>query len=209
MIKLLFFAFLSKQEKIMDRKSLKGTQTERNILIAFSGESQARNRYDIFAKKAKDQGYIMVEKIFKQTARMEKEHAERLWKFLEGGPVQISGTFPAGVTTDTVINLGEAAAGEHEEWAEMYPTMAKIAEEEGFKDVATVMRNIAKAEKFHEKRYLDLQKMIQNDTMFKNASPVKWICLNCGCIIEGTQPPAACPACAHPIGYFMREDQTF
>lgn len=190
-------------------KSLKGTKTEKNILTAFSGESQARNRYDIFAKKAKEDGYILVEEIFKETARQEKEHAERLWKFLEGGLVEISGTFPAGVTTDTVINLGEAAAGEHEEWHDMYPTMAKTAEEEGFKDVAATMRNIAKAEKFHEKRYLDLQKWIQDGTMFKSPTPVKWRCLNCSCIVEGTEPPAFCPACQHPAGYFARMDLQF
>lgn len=193
----------------MNQALIKGTETERNILIAFSGESQARNRYDIFAKKAKEEGYILVHEIFKETAKMEKEHAERLWKFLQGGMVEISGKFPAGVTTDTVINLGEAAAGEHEEWAEMYPTMAKVAEKEGFKDVAATMRAIALAEKFHEKRYLALQKWIQDGTMFKSKTPVKWRCLNCGCIIEGTEPPALCPACRHPAGYFVMEGREF
>ncbi|MBD5641487.1 MAG: rubrerythrin family protein [Desulfovibrio sp.] len=190
-------------------KSLKGTQTEKNILTAFSGESQARNRYDIFASKAKKDGYILVEEIFRETAHQEKEHAERLWKFLEGGLVEIHGTFPAGVTTDTVLNLGEAAAGEHEEWYDMYPSMAKTAEQEGFKDVAATMRNIAIAEKFHEKRYLDLQKWIQDGTMFKSPQPVKWRCLNCSCIVEGVEPPAFCPACQHPAGYFVRMDLQF
>lgn len=190
-------------------KSLKGSQTEKNILTAFSGESQARNRYNIFAKKAKKDGYILVHEIFNETASQEKEHAERLWSFLEGGNVEISGSFPAGLTTDTQINLGEAAAGEHFEWAEMYPTMADIADKEGFKDVAATMRNIAIAEKFHEKRYLELQKWIQDNTMFKSDKPVQWHCLNCGCIVEGNQPPAFCPACKHPSGYFARLNVQF
>lgn len=193
----------------MNQALLKGTETEKNILIAFSGESQARNRYDIFASKAKKDGYMLVHEIFKETAKQEKEHAERLWKFLEGGEVEITGKYPAGVTTDTVINLGEAAAGEHYEWAEMYPSMAKIAEKEGFKDVAATMRAIATAEKFHEKRYLDLQKWIQESKMFKSPTPVKWRCLNCGAIIEGVTPPAFCPACQHPAGYFTMMDREF
>lgn len=186
----------------MNQPSLKGTETEKNILTAFSGESQARNRYDIFASKAKKDGYILVHEIFKETAKQEKEHAERLWKFLQGGLLDISGKFPAGVTGDTVLNLGEAAAGEHEEWKDMYPTFAKIAEKEGFKDVAATMRAIAKAEEFHEKRYLALQKWIQDGTMFKSDTVVKWRCLNCSCIIEGKEPPAMCPACQHAAGYF-------
>lgn len=184
--------------------SLKGSQTEKNILIAFSGESQARNRYDIFSKKAKKDGYIFVHRIFEETARQEKEHAQRLWSFLEGDELEITGKYPAGLTTDTQINLGEAAAGEHYEWSVMYPTMAETAQKEGFKDVAATMRNIAVAEKYHEKRYLELQKWIQDNTMFKNDTPVQWHCLNCGYISEGTEPPVFCPACKHPAGYFVR-----
>lgn len=190
-------------------KSLKGTQTEKNLLTAFSGESQARNRYTFFASKAKKDGFIFVRDIFLETANQEKEHAERLWKFLEGGEVEISGSFPAGVITDTEINLGEAAAGEHYEWYEMYPAFAEVADKEGFKEIAAIMRNIAIAEKFHEKRYLELQKRIKDDTMFKSATKTAWHCLNCGCIVEGLQAPAICPACGHPIGYFIRENVQF
>lgn len=190
-------------------KSLKGTQTEKNILTAFSGESQARNRYEIFSKKAKKDGYILVHEIFKETAHQEKEHAERLWSFLEGGELEICGSFPAGKTTDTQINLAEAAAGEHYEWDVMYPSFADVAQKEGFTDIAATMRNIAIAEKFHEKRYLELKKWIEDGTMFKNPTPVKWHCLNCGCIIEGTEPPAFCPACRHPSGYFARLNVEF
>lgn len=189
--------------------SLKGTQTEKNLLIAFSGESQARNRYTIFGKKAKKDGLILVHEIFLETANQEKEHAERLWSFLEGDELEITGKYPAGLTTDTQINLGEAAAGEHYEWDIMYPTMAKTAEQEGFKDIAATMRAIAKAEMFHEKRYLDLQKWMRDGSMFKSATPVKWRCLNCGYIHEGLEPPAFCPACRHPAGYFVRVDLQF
>lgn len=190
-------------------KSLKGTQTEKNILTAFSGESQARNRYTLFGKKAKKDGIIIAHEIFLETAHQEAEHAERLWSFLEGGDLEISGLFPAGKTTDTVINLGEAAAGEHYEWDVMYPSFAKTAEEEGFKDIAATMRAIAVAEKFHEHRYLELQKWIQNGTLFKTPKPVKWRCLNCGYVHEGAEPPAFCPACRHAAGYFVPVDLQF
>ncbi len=190
-------------------KSLKGTQTERNILTAFAGESQARNRYTFFASKAKKDGFVFVSDIFTETANQEKEHAERLWKFLEGGLVEISGAFPAGVIADTVVNLQEAAAGEHEEWSDMYPSFADVADKEGFSEIACVMRNIAIAEKYHEKRYLELRQRIIDDTMFKNPTKILWRCLNCGCIIESTDAPASCPACAHPVDYFVRENITF
>lgn len=191
-------------------KSIKGTKTEKNLLIAFAGESQARNRYHIFSKKAKKDGYIYVHEIFKETSDQEKEHAERLWGFLDGGgETEITGTFPAGITTDTAINLGEAAAGEHYEWDVMYPTMAKTADEEGFKEIAAVMRAIAVAEKFHEKRYLELKKWIETQTMFKSKEAVEWRCLNCGYIHKGTEPPAMCPACRHPASYFVSMDLKF
>lgn len=185
-------------------KSLKGTQTEKNILTAFSGESQARNRYTFFASKAKKDGFVFVSDIFLETASQEKEHAERLWGFLEGGSLEISGTFPAGITADTVVNLAEAAAGEHEEWEHMYPSFAEIAAKEGFSEIASVMRNIAVAEKYHEKRYLELRERILNDSMFKDMVKTQWRCLNCGCIVEGEHAPAHCPACNHPVGYFVR-----
>lgn len=190
-------------------KSLKGTQTEKNILTAFSGESQARNRYTFFASKAQKDGFILVRDIFLETANQEKEHAERLFKFLEGGLLEISGTFPAGVITDTVINLKEAAAGEHEEWSEMYPSFAAIADKEGFSEIAAVMRNIAIAEKYHEKRYLELRKWIQDETMFRNPTKTTWRCLNCGCLVEGESAPGVCPACNHPIAFFARLDLQF
>lgn len=186
-------------------KTLKGTQTEKNILTAFSGESQARNRYTFFASKAQKDGFIFVRDIFLETANQEKEHAERLWKFLEGGEVEITGTFPAGIITDTAVNLQEAAAGEHYEWDQMYPSFADVAAKEGFSEIATVMRNIAIAEKYHEKRYLELRKRILDNTMFHNSTKTVWRCLNCGCIVEGEDAPALCPACAHPVGYFVRE----
>lgn len=190
-------------------KPVKGTQTEKNILTAFAGESQARNRYEIFAKKAKEDGFILAHEILKETAHQEKEHAERLWKFLEGGVVEIKWSFPAGITSTTDINLGEAAAGEHEEWQDMYPTFAAEADKEGFKEIAATMKSIAVAEKFHEKRFLDLQKWITDGTLFKSKTPVKWRCLNCGFLYEGTEPPAFCPACKHPAGYFVNTELTF
>lgn len=190
-------------------KSLKGTQTEKNILTAFSGESQARNRYTYFASKAKKDGFVLVNEIFLETANQEKEHAERLWGFLEGGSLEIHGTFPAGITGDTIINLTEAAAGEHEEWSDMYPSFAAIADKEGFGEIATVMRNIAIAEKFHEKRYLELRERIQNNSMFQDKEKIQWRCLNCGCIVEGTSAPGRCPACDHPQSFFARLNLQF
>lgn len=190
-------------------KSLKGTQTEKNILTAFSGESQASNRYNFFAKKAKEDGFIFVRDIFLETSWNEQAHAKRLFKFLEGGELQISGTFPAGVIADTYHNLIEAAAGEHEEYADMYPKFADIAQEEGFSEIAAVMRNIAVAEKFHEKRYLELANMIKENTMFNNSIPTEWRCLRCSCIVTGTSAPKICPACGHPTAYFVRKDMLF
>lgn len=190
-------------------KSLKGSQTEKNILIAFSGESQARNRYTYYAAQAKKDGFVFVSKIFEETADQEKEHAKRLFKFLEGGPLEISGTFPAGVIADTRANLLEAAAGEHEEYTHMYPTFAEIAEKEGFYEVATAMRNILIAENYHERRFLDLAEKIKNDTMFKDPKPTVWRCLNCGCLVDGPEAPDVCPACLHPQAYFVRLDIKF
>lgn len=190
-------------------KSLKGTQTEKNILTAFSGESQARNRYTFFASKAKKDGFVFVSEIFTETANQEKEHAERLFKFLEGGLVEISGKFPAGVITDTRTNLIESAGGEHEEYTEMYPDFANIAEQEGFKEIAAVMRNIAIAEKYHEKRFLDLAKAIETGTMFTREKPTVWRCLNCGCLVNGASAPHLCPACAHDQGWFEELNYIF
>ncbi|UCB52821.1 MAG: rubrerythrin family protein [Candidatus Zixiibacteriota bacterium] len=183
-------------------KSIKGTRTEKNLLTAFAGESQARNRYTYFASKAKKQGYEQISEIFLETADNEKEHAERLFKFLEGGDAEVSATFPAGVIGETKDNLKASAAGENYEHTTMYPEFAKVATEEGFKEIAQVFMSIANAEKQHEKRYLGLMANIENGTVFKRDKPVKWRCRNCGYIHEGTEPPDECPACAHAKGYY-------
>ncbi len=181
---------------------LKGSQTEKNILTAFAGESQARNRYTFAASTAKKEGYVKISNILTETADQEKEHAKRLFKFLEGGEVTIQAAFPAGVPGGTVELLTSAAAGEHHEWTEMYPSFAKVADEEGFPEVATCMRNIAIAEQYHEKRFNEYIDELKNGTYFKSEQPIVWRCLNCGYIHEGVEPPKLCPACAHPIDHF-------
>jgi rubrerythrin len=181
---------------------LKGTRTEKNLLTAFSGESQARNRYSYFASKAKKDGYEQISFIFEETANQEKEHAKRLFKFLEGGEVEISAAFPAGVIGSTLENLKAAAAGERYEYSEMYPGFAKIADEEGFKDIANVFRNIAVAEKQHEKRYNALSANIEAGRVFKRPKEVVWRCRNCGYLHIGKEAPEECPACAHPQAHF-------
>ena len=182
--------------------SLKGTQTEKNLLTAFSGESQARNRYTYFASKAKKEGYVQIADIFTETANQEKEHAKRLFKFLEGGEVEITGAFPAGVIGTTIENLKDAAVGEHYEQTEMYPGFAKIAREEGFDSIAAVFEAIAVAEKQHEKRYVDLAANIEADKVFKRDEKVTWRCRNCGYLHEGSEAPEVCPACDHPQAHF-------
>ena len=181
---------------------LKGTQTEKNILTAFAGESQARNHYTYFASQAKKEGFVQISAIFAETADQEKEHAKRLFKFLQGGEVMISGAFPAGVVGPTVENLKAAAAGEHHEHTEMYPGFAKVAEEEGLKEVAAVFRAIAVAEKYHKKRFLDLAANIDAGKVFQREAPEVWRCRNCGYLYEGTSAPKLCPACAHPQAHF-------
>ncbi|HDS85401.1 MAG TPA: rubrerythrin family protein [Phycisphaerales bacterium] len=185
--------------------SVKGTQTEKNLLTAFSGESQARNRYTYFAGQAKKEGYEQIAAIFSETADQEKEHAKRLFKFLEGGEVEIVGRFPAGVIGATEENLQEAANGENYETTEMYPGFAKVAEEEGFTEIAAVFRKIAVAEARHRDRYLALRKNIQTGQVFKREKPQRWICRNCGYVHEGTEAPKSCPACAHPQAHFELE----
>lgn len=184
-------------------KSLKGTQTEKNILTAFAGESQARNRYDYFASAAKKDGFVQIGDIFTETALQEKEHAKRLFKFLEGGEVEISGAFPAGVIGATYDNLLAAAAGENHEHQHMYPDFAKVADEEGFPEIACVMRNIAVAEAHHESRFLAFAEAIREGKVFKNPAKKVWRCMNCGFIHEGDGAPELCPACAHPQAYFQ------
>ncbi len=183
-------------------KSLKGTRTEKNLLTAFAGESQARNRYTYFASQARKEGYQQIMAIFLDTADNEKEHAKRLFKFLEGGEAEVSALFPAGVIGDTASNLKASAAGENYEHTKMYPEFAQVAEEEGFAEIASVFKSIAMAEKGHEKRYLTLLENIEKAKVFKRETPVKWRCRNCGYIHEGTEPPEECPACAHPQAYF-------
>ncbi len=182
--------------------SLKGTKTEKNILTAFAGESQARNRYTFFASKAKKEGLVQIAEIFEETANQEKEHAKRLFKFLEGGDVEIKASFPAGIIGTTIENLNEAASGEHHEWSEMYPEFAKVAREEGLEDIAKVFEAIAVAEKQHEKRYSDLKANLESGKVFKRGEKVVWRCRNCGYLHEGTEAPELCPACAHPRAYF-------
>lgn len=184
---------------------LKGSQTEKNLLAAFAGESQARNRYTYFASQARKEGYIQISAIFEETANQEKEHAKREFKFLKGGEVEITAAFPAGVIGSTIDNLKEAAAGEHYETTEMYPEFAKVAEEEGFDEIAKVFGAIAIAEKRHEQRYLALAKNIADGVVFKREKPVRWVCRNCGYVHEGPDAPDVCPACAHPQSYYEIE----
>lgn len=182
--------------------ALKGSQTEKNILTAFAGESQARNRYSYFASQAKKDGYVQISAIFEETANQEKEHAKRLFKLLEGGEVEIQAAFPAGVIGSTLENLKEAAGGENYEWTDMYPGFAKTAREEGFTEIADIFESIAVAEKQHEKRYLGLMANIEKGTVFKKDNPIRWSCRNCGYVHEGTTAPDLCPACNHPQDHF-------
>jgi len=181
---------------------LKGSKTEINILTAFAGESQARNRYTYFASQAKKDGFMQILNIFEETANQEKEHAKRLFKFLEGGEVEISAAFPAGVVGTTQENLKEAAGGENHEYSVMYPGFARIAREEGFNEIASVFEAIAVAEKQHEKRYLALMGNIESGRVFKREEPVVWRCQNCGYLHNGTEAPLVCPACDHPQAHF-------
>jgi rubrerythrin len=181
---------------------LKGSLTEKNLLTAFAGESQARNRYTYFASQAKKDGFVQIQSIFEETANQEKEHAKRLFKFLEGGEVEVQASFPAGVIGSTLENLKAGAAGEHYEHTEMYPGFAKAAREEGFEAIATVFEAIAVAEKQHEKRYLDLAANIEGGRVFKRDTEVVWRCRNCGYLHVGKEAPQACAACSHPQAHF-------
>ncbi len=183
-------------------KSVKGTRTEQNLLAAFAGESQARNRYTFFASKARSEGYEQIANIFTETAGNEKEHAEVFFKYLEGGDVEITAAYPGGVIADTKTNLLEAAAGEKLEWSVLYADFEKIAREEGFDDIATSFKEIAEVEEFHEGRYRKLAANVANGEVFKKKTSVKWHCSNCGYIHEGTEAPEECPACKHPQSYY-------
>lgn len=181
---------------------LKGSKTEKNLMAAFAGESQARNRYTYFSSKAMKDGFRQIAQIFEETANQEREHAKRLFKFMPGGEAEITGSFPSGVIGSTVDNLRAAAVGENHEWTDMYPSFAKIAREEGFEGIAGVFESIAVAEKQHEKRYLALAKNIDKGEVFKKDKPAVWRCLNCGYLHEGTEAPNVCPACDHARAHF-------
>ena len=186
-------------------KSLKGTQTEKNLLTSFAGESQARMRYTYFASVAKKEGYEQIAAIFTETADQEKEHAKRFFKFLEGGMVEITGTFPAGVIGTTAQNLAAAAEGEHEEWADMYPAFAEVAAQEGFAEISAVFKAIATVEAEHEKRYRELLALVEAGKVFERDEAIEWQCRNCGFVLTAKKAPVKCPACAHPQAYFEKK----
>ncbi len=182
---------------------LKGSKTEQNLLKAFAGESQARNRYTFYAKAAQKDGYQQIAAIFLETAEHERQHAKRFFKHLEGGVVEITAAYPAGPLEGTTAeHLAAAAAGEHEEWTDLYPAFADVAEAEGFKDVATSFRMVAKAEAMHEERYRRLLGNVEEGTVFEKPEKVRWVCRKCGFVHEGTKAPKVCPTCSHPQSYF-------
>jgi len=190
-------------------KSVKGTATEQNLLKAFAGESQARMRYTYYSSVAKKEGYEQIAGVFQETADQEKEHAKRFFKFLEGGMVEITASYPAGVISTTIDNLREAAAGEYEEWAELYPAFADVAEQEGFPAVAKAFREIAKVETEHERRYLVLLEHVESGNVFRRDEPITWQCRNCGSLHEGTEAPDVCPACLHPQAFFEPKKENY
>ena len=190
-------------------KSLKGTRTEKNLLASFAGESQARNRYTYFASAARKEGYEQIANIFAETAENEKEHAKIFFKHLEGGDVEITATYPAGVINNTKSNLEAAAAGENLEWTTLYSDCARIAKDEGFPEVARSFREISEVEKFHESRYRRLINNIAKSEVFKKTSPVKWHCINCGYVFEGAEAPKECPACKHPQAFYEVLSENF
>ncbi|MDD5313528.1 MAG: rubrerythrin family protein [Dehalococcoidia bacterium] len=183
-------------------KSLKGTETEKNLLKAFAGESQARNRYTYFAGQARKEGFMQIANIFEETAGNEKEHAKVFFEYLEGGNVEITAGYPAGIIKDTKSNLEEAAAGEKMEWTTLYVDFGKIAQTEGFPEVSMAFRQIGEVEKFHEGRYRKLIQNISNSEVFKRKEKTRWHCTNCGYVHEGTEAPKVCPACKHPQSYY-------
>ena len=190
-------------------KSIKGTRTEQNLLKAFAGESQARMRYNYFASQAKKEGLEQIAALFEETALNEKEHAKRFFKFLEGGPVEITATYPAGIIGSTLENLKASADGENEEWTELYPEFARIAEEEGFKEVAIAFKMIATVEKAHENRYRTLYNNLEAGKVFIKNGKVTWKCRNCGYVHEGEKAPEMCPACLHPQAYFELKETNY
>jgi rubrerythrin len=181
---------------------LKGSKTEKNLLAAFAGESQARNRYTFFASVAKKDGFEQISAVFRETADNEKEHAELFFKLLKGGMVEINAPYPAGVISSTAENLEAAAEGEKMEWGTIYPNFAAIAEQEGFSEVAKTFQNVAKVEAYHERRYLKLLANVKQGKVFKKDAPIKWKCRNCGFVFEDSEVPDKCPVCSHPQSYF-------
>ena len=189
--------------------SIKGTQTEKNLLKAFAGESQARNRYVYFAKVAKQEGYVQIASLFEETATQEQAHAKKFFRFLEGGDVEITATYPAGKIGTTAENLKAAANGEHEEWETIYPMFAEIAEKEGFHKVAIAFKMIAKVEAEHERRYLKLLQNVSEDKVFMKEGKVWWKCLNCGYVYESEKALETCPACLHPKSYMQMREENY
>ncbi|MBO4942449.1 MAG: rubrerythrin family protein [Muribaculaceae bacterium] len=193
----------------MDQKSIKGTRTEHNLLASFAGESQARSRYTLFAEKAKEEGYEQIAAVFLETAEQELSHARMFFSLLEGGTVEITAGYPAGVVGDTAKNLAEAAAGEREEWSDLYESFAKVAQEEGFPQIANTYKLIAKVEQMHEARYLKLLERMENGTVFEDAEPVEWMCRQCGFTITAKSAPKRCPVCGRPQGWFERKPDNY
>ena len=190
-------------------KSIKNTETEKNLLKSFAGESQAKNRYTFFAKQAEKEGYVQIANVFRETAAQEEQHAKLFFRFLEGGMVEITAAYPAGIIGQTVDNLAAAAGGEHEEWADLYPEFAKVAEQEGFPEVARKFKLVATVEKQHEIRYTKLHENLKNNTVFAKPAPVKWMCLNCGYVHEGEKALDSCPCCDHPQAYFQVKAENY
>lgn len=189
--------------------NIRGTQTEKNLLKSFAGESQAKNRYEFFAKVAKKEGYEQIADLFLTTAKQEQAHAKRFFEFLEGGDVEITATYPAGKIGNTMENLAAAAMGENEEWTELYPKFAEVAAQEGFNEIATAFKLIAKVEAEHEKRYRKLLENIEKDQVFKREEKERWVCRNCGYVHEGKSAPQNCPACQHPQSHFELEGANY
>ena len=193
----------------MEKKSIKGTQTEKNLLAAFAGESQARSRYTLFARRAMEEGYNQIADIFLETAENELSHASLFFNLLEGGTVEITAGYPAGVVGDTKTNLAEAAAGEREEWSDLYENFAKTAEDEGFPKVAATFRLVSKVEIEHEKRYMRLLERLESGTEFKQEEPTEWICTVCGYVHTGKEAPGKCPVCGNPQAVFERKPDNY
>lgn len=189
--------------------SIKGTKTEQNLLKSFAGESQARSRYTFFASVAKKEGYEQIAGVFMETAEQEKEHAKKFFKYLEGGMVEITASYPAGIISTTEENLRAAAAGENEEWAELYPEFARIADEEGFPQIAVTFRMVARVEAEHEARYRKLLERVEAGKFFEEEEEIEWQCRNCGYVHKGKKAPAKCPACEHPQAYFERKKNNY